>query len=238
MTNLEKRKQDLQETALNMEYCSNGGIIYQIIKDGSLDKVISKLDNERVDLESTSIVKKGYYTADEQFIDLMNNFIHVFNRDFAIMGSGVKFLIEELLKNETPEFLLSKSYWGDNDNIAYFRSQIYQFVIYGFYNNINTLYDRYEYFFKKHGIKKNMNFQKQKVVEKLYQFLKDLCWCNYDTYGVYFLFIDINVYNQGMKEQYKNITEDNMFEHYYTHWDWMIEKYNKRIECVKNFLKI
>ena len=62
------RKKDLMDLVLKKGSAING-ILYKIIQNGYLDKVINKITDERVKTPTTSITKKGYLTGNEQFLD-------------------------------------------------------------------------------------------------------------------------------------------------------------------------
>ena len=71
------RKEQLKKLALKKS--DNGGRIYQLINSGVLDKAIDRITEEKTPTIITTIIKKGYLTGNEQFIDMINNFIYYFD---------------------------------------------------------------------------------------------------------------------------------------------------------------
>ena len=70
------RKEELKKLLLN-ESVGSYGRIYQLIQSGKLDKIIDKITDEKTDTKVSSIVKKGYLTGNEQFLDILSNFISI-----------------------------------------------------------------------------------------------------------------------------------------------------------------
>lgn len=228
MIELEDRKNKLKDVALNMQYCNNGGMIYKLINEGVLDNAIKMLDDKSVDLKCSSIVKKGYLTANEQFVDMLNNFIHYLDFDFSVLGSRKVAIIEALFENSTPKFVLCKNYWGDNAYIPYFTFNIRKFIVQGFYENIKILFPVYKELFKENGISNKLNLKKEKDLEKIYYFLKDILWCNYDYFGNYFLFLNMKIYDEKILIN-DSKKQELTFNYYKQQWDTMISNYNKKI---------
>ena len=56
--NLDDRKAEIKKLAL--EEKSNGALIYQLVDDGYLDFVISKINDKKTKTNTTCLVKKGY----------------------------------------------------------------------------------------------------------------------------------------------------------------------------------
>src|SRR5574344_259269 len=109
--NLNERKEELKQLALASK--SNGAIIFQLINENVLDVVISKINDKKTNTVVTSLVKKGYLTGNEQFIDILSEFIYYYEKWFAPL-SNKKVYIALILEKKSPKFLVCKNYWGDN----------------------------------------------------------------------------------------------------------------------------
>ena len=79
-----KRKEDLKQLALKK--MDNGGRIYQLINSNKLDKAIDLITDEKTPAIKTTLVKKGYLTGNEQFIDMISNFLYYFDKNFPTVG--------------------------------------------------------------------------------------------------------------------------------------------------------
>lgn len=101
------RKEQLKKLALKKK--DNGGRIYQLINSNVLDKAIDLITDERTPTIVTSIVKKGYLTGNEQFIDMINNFIYYFDSNFPTVCHK-DLVLEFILEGQVPDFLLCKKY--------------------------------------------------------------------------------------------------------------------------------
>ena len=67
---LNERKEEIKEIALN-NY-SNGASIYMLVNNNYLDHIINKINDEKTYQNTLSVVKKGYLTGNEQFVDVLN----------------------------------------------------------------------------------------------------------------------------------------------------------------------
>lgn len=237
MKELEERKKELEDVALNMQYCTNGGIIYKLINDNALNDAISKLDDEPVNLHSSSLIKKGYLTANEQFIDMLNNFIHYLDFDLAILGSKKEAIIKALFENDTPEFVLCKKDWGDNNFIPYFTYNIRKFIVTGFFNTVKRLYAIKPDFFRQLSISDKLDLTSEDDVNKLYDLIVKISWCNLNEFGLYYIYLDINKYDPIRS---KNTTDkefnDRINDYYFMHFDRLIENYMAKRDKLSDFL--
>lgn len=228
--NLEERKEIICKLAL--EQYDVGALIYKYVKDGSLDHIISKITDVKTKTIKTSFVPKGYLTGEEQFVDVLSQFITRFNHYFApIEHKGV--VIQEILESQVPKFLLCKNYVGDNSFIPYYQFNMKQCMVNNFYKNIKVIDDTYSEFFKYFGITKNMSLKNGKTVDLLFDLLHEMVWCNYDEYGVYNLFSDYEtMIKENKNEGYKNALMSNS----YLHWSILIKNYIDRVKNVRVIL--
>ncbi len=237
--NKNERKAILKEIAL--KNFSNGGRIYQLIEDGCFDKIIKKINDEKTFTNSKAIVKKGYLTGNEQFLDILNELIFYFESSFLVLQRKDWFL-SCILENKIPEFLLCKKYWGDNNHIPYFQYNMRKLFVENAYNNILYIYDEHTEFFKKLNITKSMDLSELSNVNILYYFIIELIWCNCNSNQYSFNSIFSNYeynLNKLIKKSKKDYNDANKLvkSNYSIHWEMLIKQYNKNIKTVKLFLK-
>lgn len=222
----------------------NDAFIYKLLRNKVLDNYIIKLNNYKIITNTKTIIKKGYLTADEQFIDLLNNFFVYLDEDFYFLGRSKNFIIETILKyKNNNKFLLCKNYWGDNNFIPYFKYNIKRFVITGFYNNIKTLIDESKDIkelirFEKININK-ISLKHIKDVDKLYKLLKFLTLCNSNKYCLLYLFTDFNTSVNEIKET-SNFTMNKVIKankkQYILQWEMIIKNYYKKKDAIPYIL--
>ncbi len=227
---LEERKEIICKLAF--EQYDIGALIYKYVKEGSLDHIISKITDVKTKTIKTSFVPKGYLTGEEQFVDVLGQFITRFNHYFApIEHKGL--IIQEILASQVPKFLLCKNYVGDNSYINYYQFNMKQCIVNNFYKNIKVVYDMYSEFFKYFGITKNMSLKNEKSVDLLFDLLHEMVWCNFDEYGIYNLFYDYEtMLKENKNEGYKNALMSNS----YLHWSILIKNYIDKVKNVRVIL--
>ena len=118
---LETRKDKMLKIVFNGDYNSNDAIIYKFLLKSTLDELIGKLNDKKTKCIKSTICNytgKGFLTSEEQFLDLLNNFIARFKTDFYFLGSYEILILQLILEN------------GKNDFIKYFK---YNIVIINFY---------------------------------------------------------------------------------------------------------
>lgn len=237
-----KRKNELMELVLKKGSAFDG-IIYRIIQNGYLDKVINKITDERVKTPTTSITKKGYLTGNEQFLDILNSFIAYFDRIFTPVmykEACVSFVLEK----ETPKFLLSKKYCHDNDNLDEFILEYKRLMV----NNVsNTLSAIYKYLDKKvmkeFKLEPLMNINDDVVVDRLLRFMIAMVWSNVDEYAIISLFssikIALNKVKPNRKEEKSKVIKNmnGVINHYAMHYSIMIENYKKKKKYINKIVK-
>lgn len=220
------------------------GILYKIIQNGYLDKVINKITDDKVITPTTSITKKGYLTGNEQFLDILNSFVIYFDRIFTPVmykEACVSFVLEK----ETPKFLLSKKYCHDNDNLEDFIKEYKRLMV----NNVaNTLPAIYDYLDQKvmneFKLEPLMNINDDEVVERILRFMIAMSWSNVDEYAVISLFSRIKVALNKVKPSKKNDNKEAVIKnmngvvnHYAMHYSIMIENYKKKKKYINKIVK-
>ena len=114
---IKERKRELRKV-IKKENNLNSAIILMMINNKKLDHVIESLDNEITPTNTTCLVRKGYLTSDEQFIDVLHHIMFRFNVDIWFLKKYGNTIIETVLCYEdTIPLLLTKKYLGDNNFI-------------------------------------------------------------------------------------------------------------------------
>ncbi|MDO5556956.1 MAG: hypothetical protein Q4G05_01745 [Clostridia bacterium] len=241
--NLAERKELLKNLALKEK--SNGSMIFQLIESGCLDLVIGKLTESKTKTNTKCLpmTKKGYLTWDEQFIDVISEFIYYFERSFAPTIHKFAYL-KILLENKAPEFLLCKNYWGDNTFIPYYQYHIRKFLVENLYDNIRFLYKDFENqrFFKGLDITDKLSLKNAKSVDILFAFMREIIWCNYDEYSLFYVFSNYKNEVKSLAEEHVNksivFSREQVWNDYDDHWSRLIYKYNQHIHSVQNLIGI
>ncbi|MDO5569373.1 MAG: hypothetical protein Q4G04_04610 [bacterium] len=230
--NLNERKEELKQLALASK--SNGAIIFQLINENVLDVVISKINDKKTNTVVTSLVKKGYLTGNEQFIDILSEFIYYYEKWFAPL-SNKKVYIALILEKKFPKFLVCKNYWGDNNFIPYYQFNMKKVIVENMYDNIKFVYNKNQKFFKGVGINNRLSLKNSKSIDVLFDFMKKLIWCNPDEFALFYVF---DSYKKSINEIEKNgkTTEeitDYVQNNYYIQWSRLIENYQEKITLIE-----
>ena len=214
-----KKEKKIKKIVFNSDFSSNDTLIYKFLVNHTLDDVIKNITHEKTKCIKNTIsncTKKGYLTCYEQFLDILKN------------------------KKEN-EFLLSKKYWGDNNNICYFMSSIKRYVVYNFYDNLcilsknNTII---ELFLKnmKLDIYK-MDLSNDNDVGRLYELLRELALCNANEWNMLFLFSSIRDSIKKIEyEENSDYIKVAIIENYIIQYTICIKNYNKKIKAIKLLL--
>ena len=185
--NFIKKKKEIIKNTLNMD--SVGRTINFYVESGFLDSIIKELnDDESIPnvlvLENT---KKGYLTSIQQFCEILAHLQRSFDKSFPAIYEKEKYF-EMLIRDKIPEFLLSKKYIGDADNVSYYKLEVEKFFTENMYANIKLIYSDYKCLFKKLKIQENMTLDDYDNVHNLFIFMKELVWCNYDKPQLEYVF--------------------------------------------------
>ena len=217
---LTEKKKEIMELSLNTR--SNGVFIYKLLDSGCLDNALSMLTNENIVKTNAVLSVKEYFNANEQFIDLLSEFIHFFEKNFAALCNKEVY-IELILKDKAPEFLLSKKYWGNNNYIDYYKYNMKKIIVENTLKIIRFISDNKE--FKKLNIY-NLDINNENDVDRLFEFIKNVVWCNYDEYSLLYVFLI---------ENEENITSD-IKDFYDNNWKKLMSNYNKKIRYVRKIV--
>lgn len=218
-----------------------GTTICNYIKSGYLDEIIKKLNKEKTipNVCVLKITKKGYITSTEQFCQVLAQLEFFFEKNFPTLYPKEHFF-KMLIENKTPEFLLSKKYIGDAENIHYYQFEMEKFFVENMYVNIKYIYSYYKDFFKKLKIKQNISFDNYSDVHNLFLFMKNLVWCNYNKPQLEYVFSTLLngllYVKRGKSKEEKTNIEKNYTSKFMLGWDSLINNYQVKVEYVKKIL--
>lgn len=200
-------------------------IILQLIYDGTLDNQISLLSNKKIYTNSSSIIKKGYITAKEHYIYILDNFISYFSNIFANI-----YLISDALPlcldNEYISSFISNKYLYDNENIDYYTHNYNLMIVNNFYNNCIKLQKELKKEFKESKLTiKKVDLQDSKSLYHLIQLLEEICFINKGNYGLLTLF--------------KNMDKDNNndYDFYLIQWQILFSNYLNNKKLISEYRK-
>lgn len=189
--NIIERKKTLKKI-IEKDYNLNNAIILLLINSKKLDQVIQKINNKVTITNTTCIIKKGYLTSEEQFLDIIHHIINRFNTDFWFLKKYGNYIMEIILcQRETIPLLLTKKYLGDNKYIPYYQLEFQKICIINFYKILKYIdYTEIIYTFLQDYKIDIQNFKLSNIhdVTKLYNTLRLICLCNCNSYGLLYLF--------------------------------------------------
>ena len=202
-----KRKKKLLKL-LEKDFSEHSALSYLLIRTGKLDNVIKKMNNEITIPNATCLVKKGYLSSEEQFIDVLYHVIRRINVNFWFLTEK-NTIIEAILNfDETLPLLLNKNYVGNNDFIPFYNYHTEKACVCNFYKILKFI-DRsilIDNFLKDNKINiDKFNLNSEKDVEKLFNLLRLICICNCNSYHLFYIFSD-NM-NERNKNMYKTQIE-------------------------------
>lgn len=219
-----KKKEILE--IINSKNCINA-CMSGLILNGVIDHIISEINDDIIVCPLSSLAKDGIMTGNEQFVDILENFIGFYERELAPLLFK-DLTLELILKNKIPEFLLSKKFRPDFNNGNYFILNFKKIIVENFYSNIIMVRSDkiLKIFFDKLDINDSLNLNSEKDVNKLFLLLKEFIWCNYDEImSMTYIFND-----------YKNLSEYDKYK-YNIHYLILIKNYEEKILYAKKISK-
>lgn len=221
----------------NYDYSSY--LIERLIKEKRLSHLIEKLDNIKVKLPNSAFEKNDYFTSEEQFISILDKFIHYFKSDFIMPDVISDYSIRNILTINNPnlDFLFSKVYIYDNDYIEYFETQFNRAIVYSFIFNLNELKRcsiTIENFIKIYNLNINSNSNDEDI-KKIAKILKKLILCNYKEMNLTLLFLNYQFYFDDKKRS--SLQKENVsFQFYITIYEMFIEEYYKKEKIIDELI--
>lgn len=190
------KKKKILRIVLNSKYIQNKNLIFTFLLGDTLDNYIKSLDDNKVNIKINTVIKKGYFTSEEQFLSILDSFITYLSNILNNITLLEK-IFSMCVNNEHGKVLLSKKYIFDNDNINYFYNKFNLMIINNFYNNLLILKNELTYELDTIDIDLNkFNINNSKDVKKITRILGDICFINTDReYMLLSLFNSINKIN-------------------------------------------
>lgn len=190
------KKKKILRIVLNSKYIQNKNLIFTFLLGDTLDNYIKSLDDNKVNIKINTVIKKGYFTSEEQFLSILDSFITYLSNILNNITLLEK-IFSMCVNNEHGKVLLSKKYIFDNDNINYFYNKFNLMIINNFYNNLLILKNELIYELDTIDIDLNkFNINNSKDVKKITRLLVDICFINTDReYMLLSLFNSINKIN-------------------------------------------
>ena len=190
------KKKKILRIVLNSKYIQNKNLIFTFLLGDTLDNYINSLDDNKVNIKINTVIKKGYFTSEEQFLSILDSFITYLSNILNNITLLEK-IFSMCVNNEHGKVLLSKNYIFDNDNINYFYNKFNLMIINNFYNNLLILKNELTYELDTIDIDLNkFNINNSKDVKKITRILGDICFVNTDReYMLLSLFNSINKIN-------------------------------------------
>lgn len=190
------KKKKILRIVLNSKYIQNKNLIFTFLLGDTLDNYINSLDDNKVNIKINTVIKKGYFTSEEQFLSILDSFITYLSNILNNITLLEK-IFSMCVNNEHGKVLLSKKYIFDNDNINYFYNKFNLMIINNFYNNLLILKNELTYELDTIDIDLNkFNINNSKDVKKITRLLVDICFVNTDReYMLLSLFNSINKIN-------------------------------------------
>lgn len=190
------KKKKILRIVLNSKYIQNKNLIFTFLLGDTLDNYIKSLDDNKVNIKINTVIKKGYFTSEEQFLSILDSFITYLSNILNNITLLEK-IFSMCINNEHGKVLLSKKYIFDNDNINYFYNKFNLMIINNFYNNLLILKNELTYELDTIDIDLNkFNINNSKDVKKITRILVDICFINTDReYMLLSLFNSINKIN-------------------------------------------
>lgn len=232
------RKEQLKKLALKKG--GNGGRIYQLLNSNVLDNVIDLITDEKTPATVTSIIKNGYLTGNEQFLEVLDEFIYYFDSLFVTVEHK-DMMIQMILETQIPEFLLAKKYWGDNSFIPYYQFNINKTIIYNFYISLQRIYEHIDVnILKNNHINKKMNLDSPSDVKTILKFMQLLAITNFHDYSIMYLFYNYDEFFKQFKERYSkkddHEIEEILIRNFVNHFDMLFDNFNKKKEFAEKLL--
>lgn len=227
-------KERIYNITLKSKNIDKGDIIALLDTD-CLDNVINRITKDKTILNCNSINKKSYLTGEEQFIDLLSNFIYYFRMMLPTIVHN-NMCIYNIFKNQVPTILLNKDYYHDNKNEGY-NKEFKKLIVRNMYDNIKILYPNFSNkVWKKFKISDNMDIGNDKDVDTLFNFMRLLTWSNINEYAILYLFDSLTfaIYDM-MKKRKIGYDEalNSIGKHYYIQYEIMIDNCLKKYKLIE-----
>lgn len=219
-----KRKKMIEEV-MKSNHIQNKALLFRFLYDGTLDSYIDTLDDVIVDTLIDSFVKKRYFTSEEQFLSIVDNFISYFMNIISNNIVLMERVFSVCIRSSYADIFFSKKYFFDNDNLDYYYHYFGLIVISNFYNNLLFLKEDLQHEFGSLPFDvEEFNIEKEEDVRKIVKIVHDICFINLDS--DYMLLSMFNKADSSNKTLFLN------------HYDILISNYTKKYNFIIEYDKM
>ena len=231
---MKQKKEELKEEILNTT-SKYDYLILKLINENKINELINNINNRKTKINVTSLYKKKYLTANEQFLYLLNNTIYYFKEQFYFLNNNIDLIITILLQNKNnTKNLLCKKYIGKNSNIPFYDKNIKKLIINNYYNNLKTL-SKESLIIKNY--RKEHNLLTEKEINTIYNNLLELSLCNATYLNNILLFENINNHINETTKVFKVKNIDSQIKHHYLkEYEKMINNYYEKKEYINKII--
>lgn len=182
MKQIKTRKKKMQEI-LKQEPTETNIYIYFFLTNNKLDNILKNLEETTITQNIPTLNQSKSKSSEEQLIEVLKYLIDTFNKEFWFLQENRALILESLINSKAADELIhTKKYTNDNQHIEYFFNEFQKILISIFQQIIKETNNEKKLFLKRKD-KKILKDQ-----EKLYHFLKEICFCNNTSYHLIYLF--------------------------------------------------
>lgn len=182
MKQIKTRKKKMQEI-LKQEPTETNIYIYFFLTNNKLDNILKNLEETTINQNIPNLNQSKSKSSEEQLIEVLKYLIDTFNKEFWFLQENRALILESLINSKAADELIhTKKYINDNQYIEYFFNEFQKILISIFQQIIKETNNEKKLFLKRKD-KKILKDQ-----EKLYHFLKEICFCNNNSYHLIYLF--------------------------------------------------
>lgn len=182
MKQIKTRKKKMQEI-LKQEPTETNIYIYFFLTNNKLDNILKNLEETTITQNIPTLNQSKSKSSEEQLIEVLKYLIDTFNKEFWFLQENRALILESLINSKAAaELIHTQKYTNDNQHIEYFFNEFQKILISIFQQIIKETNNEKKLFLKRKD-KKILKDQ-----EKLYHFLKEICFCNNTSYHLIYLF--------------------------------------------------
>ena len=157
--------------------------IYFFLINNKLDNILKNLEETTINQNIPTLNQSKSKSSEEQLIEILKYLIDTFNKEFWFLQENRALILESLINSKAADELIhTKKYINDNQYIEYFFNEFQKILISIFQQIIKETNNEKKLFLKR----KDQKILKDQ--EKLYHFLKEICFCNNTSYHLIYLF--------------------------------------------------
>lgn len=182
MKQIKTRKKKMQDI-LKQEPTETNIYIYFFLINNKLDNILKNLEETTINQNIPTLNQSKSKSSEEQLIEILKYLIDTFNKEFWFLQENRALILESLINSKAADELIhTKKYINDNQYIEYFFNEFQKILISIFQQIIKETNNEKKLFLKR----KDQKILKDQ--EKLYHFLKEICFCNNTSYHLIYLF--------------------------------------------------